>query len=239
MSVPTSKTLNLIVSSRWLYTPRSCAVLYVPKHNQHFLRTTLPTSWGFISGPSSAETPKSVLEDPNAVKEKTPFEELFEFVATSDDSAYICVPAALKFRKEVCGGEEAVMSYCIKLANEAADAVASILGTDVLQEPDLRPGEISNMRQCAMATVRLPVAVADEPVSGALVTVSPKEAPGVFVWIQKTLLSKHNTFVPVFRHGSWLWTRLSVQTFLEKSDFEWLGGILRDLCEQVARKAHK
>jgi len=125
------------------------------------------------------------------------------------------------------------MSYCIKLANDAADAVAAILGTDVLQEPDLKASEISNMRQCAMTTVRLPIAVADEPVPGALVTVSPKEAPGVFTWIQNTLMSKHDTFVPVFRHGSWLWTRLSGQIFLEKSDFEWLGGILRDMCEQV------
>jgi hypothetical protein len=199
------------------------------------MRTTLPTSWGFIAGPSSPATPQSVLEDPNAVKEKSQFEELFEFVATSDDSAYICVPAALKFRREVCGGEESIMSYCIKLANEAADAVAAILGTDVLQEPDLKPGETSNMRQCAMTTVRLPIAVADEPVSGALVTVPPKKAPGVFGWIQKTLMQEHDTFVPVFRHGSWLWTRLSGQTFLEKSDFEWLGGILRDLCDRIAR----
>ncbi|KAJ5136347.1 hypothetical protein N7448_004901 [Penicillium atrosanguineum] len=224
---------------KWLYTPRSCAVLYVPKRNQHFMRTTLPTSWGFISDLSSPETPRSLLDDPNAVKEKTPFEGLFEFVATSDDSAYICVPAALKFRKEVCGGEDAVMSYCINLAIEAADVVANILGTDVLQEPDLKPGEVSNMRQCALATVRLPIAVSDEPVAGAAVTISPNEAPGVFSWIQTTLMTEHDTFVPVFRHGPWLWTRLSAQTFLDKSDFEWLGGILRDLCEQVAKKEGK
>jgi hypothetical protein len=203
------------------------------------MRTTLPTSWGFIADPSSPETPQSVLNDPNAAKSKTPFEELFEFVATTDDSAYICVPAALKFRKEVCGGEKAVMDYCINLAIEAADAVANILGTDVLQEPDLKPGETSNMRQCAMATVRLPIAVSDELVSGALVTISPEEAPGVFSWIQKTLMTQHDTFVPVFRHGPWLWTRLSAQTYLDKSDFEWLGGILLDLCEQVAKKEGK
>ncbi|KAJ5125581.1 hypothetical protein N7526_007758, partial [Penicillium atrosanguineum] len=189
--------------------------------------------------PLVPETPRSLLDDPNAVKEKTPFEGLFEFVATSDDSAYICVPAALKFRKEVCGGEDAVMSYCINLAIEAADVVANILGTDVLQEPDLKPGEVSNMRQCALATVRLPIAVSDEPVAGAAVTISPNEAPGVFSWIQTTLMTEHDTFVPVFRHGPWLWTRLSAQTFLDKSDFEWLGGILRDLCEQVAKKEGK
>ncbi|KAJ6126924.1 hypothetical protein N7523_002536 [Penicillium sp. IBT 18751x] len=224
---------------KWLYTPRSCAVLYVPKRNQHFMRTTLPTSWGFIPSPSSTDTRQSVLADPNAVKKSTLFEDLFEFVATSDDSAYICIPTALQFRKEVCGGEEAVMSYCINLAIEAADIVANILGTEVLQEPDLKPGETSNMRQCAMATVRLPIAVSDEPVSGAAVTISPNEAPGVFSWIQTTLMKEHDTFVPVFQHGSWLWTRLSAQTYLDKTDFEWLGGILRDLCEQVVKKEGK
>ncbi|KAJ5380501.1 uncharacterized protein N7496_002929 [Penicillium cataractarum] len=225
---------------KWLYTPRSAAVLYVPKRNQHLMRTTLPTSWGFIPGADSPSTIASVLQDANAVKTKTPFEELFEFVATSDDSAYICVPAALKFRQEVCGGEDAIISYCIKLANEAADAVAAILGTDVMQEPDLKPGETSNMRQCAMTTVRLPIGVSDDgsTVPGAPVTVTSKEAPRVFGWIQTTLMEKHDTFVPVFRHGPWLWTRLSAQIFLEKSDFEWLGGILREMCDKVARKEY-
>ncbi|KAF3395737.1 hypothetical protein F1880_007294 [Penicillium rolfsii] len=225
---------------KWLYTPRSAAVLYVPKRNQHLLRTTLPTSWGFIPGTDSPATRDSVLQDANAVKTKTPFEELFEFVATSDDSAYICVPAALKFRQQVCGGEDAIISYCTNLANEAADAVAAILGTDVMQEPDLKPGEKSNMRQCMMTTVRLPIGVADDGsrVPGALITVNSQEAARVFGWIQTTLMAKHDTFVPVFRHGPWLWTRLSAQVFLEKSDFEWLGGILRDMCHQVARKEH-
>ncbi|KAK5798457.1 hypothetical protein VI817_004747 [Penicillium citrinum] len=226
---------------KWLYTPRSAAILYVPKRNQHFMRSTLPTSWGFIAAAGSAETMASVLQDPTQVKSQSPFEELFEFVATSDDSAYICVEAALKFRKEVCGGEEAIMGYCEKVANEGADVVANILGTDVLQEPGLKPGEKSQMRACALTTVRLPIAVADSSdggsmVPGTLVTLSTTEASRAFPFIQRQLLEKYNTFVPVFQHGPWLWTRLSGQIFLEKSDFEWLGGILRDLCEQVARR---
>lgn len=36
---------------------------------------------------------------------KSAFESLFEFVATSDDTPYLCIPAALHFRAEVCGGE--------------------------------------------------------------------------------------------------------------------------------------
>lgn len=179
----------------------------------------------------------SVLQDPNATKTQTPFEELFEFVATSDDSAYVCVPAALKFRREICGGEDAIMAYCHQLAYDGADIVAAALGTDVLQEPDLKPGEKSRMRQCAMATVRLPIAVDDGSGSGsgsgASTTISVEEASRVPAWIQNRLLERYDTFVPAFRHGSWLWIRLSAQVYLEKSDFEWLGGVLRDLCVQV------
>lgn len=163
-------------------------------------------------------------------------------MATSDDSAYLCIPAALKFREEVCGGEEAIMSYCQRVANEAADAVAAILDTEVMQEPDLKPGQESNMRKCAMTTVRLPLAVAaagreDETFDHTpLVVLSQAEAQLAFSWIQKKLMDDHRTFIPVFCHGSWLWTRLSGQTYLEKSDFEAVGGILRDLCERVAKK---
>jgi selenocysteine lyase/cysteine desulfurase len=237
--------MEVLTSSRWLYTPRSCAILYTPQRNQHLLRTTLPTSWGFIPNPESPETIASVLSDPNAATTKTPYETLFEFVATSDDSAYICVPAALEFREKVCGGEEAIMSYCQRVANEGADAVAAILGTEVMQEPDLKPGQSSNMRKCAMTNVRLPIAVAtagqgaDSFDHTPLVVLSQGEAPNAFSWIQKTLIDEHNTFLPVFRHGPWLWTRLSGQTYLEKSDFEAVGGILRDLCEKVAKKEFK
>ncbi|KAJ5826283.1 hypothetical protein N7474_003421 [Penicillium riverlandense] len=230
---------------KWLYTPRSAAVLYVPKRNQHFMRTTLPTSWGFIPAPTSAQTKASVLKDPQAPVTKSPFEELFEFVATSDDSAYLCVPAALKFRAEVCGGEDAIISYCERLANEAADAVSAALGTDVLQEPDLKPGEISNMRRCTMTTVRLPLAIAiasgEEQVKQPepLATFSEEDATLVEGWIKRTLMDQYKTFVPPFAHGPWLWVRLSAQVYLEKSDFEWLGGVLRDLCERAAKGEYR
>ncbi|KAJ5468250.1 hypothetical protein N7475_006002 [Penicillium sp. IBT 31633x] len=227
---------------KWLYTPRSCAVLYVPKRNQHLMRTTMPTSWGFIPAPDSQATGGSVLKDHNAPVTKTAFEELFEFVATSDDSAYICVPAALKFRAEVCGGEDAIIAYTQRVANEGADAVAAALGTDVMQEPDLKPGQESRMRRCAMTTVRLPIAIGGETKSfdyTPLAVLSEEEAPKAFTWIQSKLMDDYGTFLPIFPHGPWLWTRLSGQTYLETSDFEQVGGILRDLCERVAKREFK
>ncbi|PKY01626.1 putative aminotransferase [Aspergillus campestris IBT 28561] len=233
---------------KWLYVPRSCAVLHVPHHNQHLIRTTLPTSWGFIPGPTSPTTAPSPVESDG--DEKTPFERLFEFVATADDTPYLCVPAALRFRRDVCGGEDAIYAYLERLAREGADVVAAALGTDVLQERGLRGGEESLVRACGMGTVRLPVAVAvsgggdggtaaagingDDRVRG--VKIEADEAPTVTKWMQDTLIDKYGTFVPVFEHGGWLWVRLSAQVYLERKDFEWLGGVLREVCGSLRAK---
>ncbi|KAH2316256.1 hypothetical protein KXV26_005039, partial [Aspergillus fumigatus] len=148
----------------WLYTPRGSAILYVPLRNQHLIRTTLPTSWGFIPSPDSPTTAPSLMRSSGSGK--SAFEELFEFVATTDDTAYLCVPAALKFRSQVCGGEDRIYTYLEKLAMEAGNIVAAALGTEVMQEPGLKPGEV----------------------------------------------------------------------YLEKSDFEWLAGVLNELCNKLVKK---
>ena len=231
---------------RWLYVPRSCAVLHIPHHNQHLIRTTLPTSWGFIPAPNSPTTAPSPVESDG--DDKTPFERLFEFVATADDTPYLCVPAALRFRKEVCGGEEAIYAYLERLAREGADVVAGALGTDVLQEGGLERAEESLVRKCGMSTVRLPVFVAggasgtaagsgDDGTKG--VKVEADEALAVTKWVQDVLMDKYGTFVPVFEHGGWLWVRLSAQVYLERKDFEWLGGVLREVCLDVEKRQYR
>jgi hypothetical protein len=173
---------------------------------------------------------------------KSAFEELFEFVATTDDTAYLCVPAALKFRSQVCGGEDRIYAYLEKLAREAGDIVAAALGTEVMQEPGLKAGEVSQLRRCAMATVRLPFAVDvpggehDPKTATARLTLQAAQAADVAGEMQKALARDYGTFVPVFAHGGWLWTRVSAQVYLETSDFEWLGGALGELCNKVVRK---
>jgi selenocysteine lyase/cysteine desulfurase len=171
---------------------------------------------------------------------KSAFEELFEFVATTDDTAYLCVPAALKFRSQVCGGEDRIYAYLEKLALEAGDIVAAALGTEVMQEPDLKPGEVSQLRRCAMATVRLPFAVSggeqDPKTASARLTLQAAQVAEVAGEIQKALARDYGTFVPVFAHGGWLWTRLSAQIYLERSDFEWVAGVLSELCNKLVKK---
>ncbi|KAE8148384.1 pyridoxal phosphate-dependent transferase [Aspergillus avenaceus] len=216
---------------KWLYTPRGCALLYVPLRNQHHIRTTFPTSWGFIPASSDSTPPKAG---------KSAFERLFEWTSTTDDTPYLCIPAALHFRQTICGGEDAIYTYLETLANQAADSVAAALGTETMQEPGLQDGEACRLRQCGMTTVRLPIRVVDGAKS-VRETEHGAEVPGDMVpvvrdWFLRVLVEEFGTFVPVFVHGGWLWTRLSAQVYLERGDFEWLGGVLRACCQRVARE---
>ncbi|GCB21341.1 hercynylcysteine sulfoxide lyase [Aspergillus awamori] len=217
---------------KWLFVPRSCCVLYVPKRNQHLIRTTIPTSWGFIPSEDSPATAPSVMKSDDVTK--SAFESLFEFVATNDDTPYFCVPAALEFRKTICGGEERIYEYLERLANEAADIVAAALGTDVMEERDLQPGKQSNLRRCAMSTVRLPFTFREDlAASDSTVTLLRADEAGAVVrWFQTTLVEEHGTFVPFVEHGGWLWVRLSAQVYLERKDFEWLAEVLKVLCQR-------
>ncbi|KAL4894970.1 aminotransferase family protein [Aspergillus ambiguus] len=221
---------------KWLFVPRSCCVLYVPERNQHLIRTTMPTSWGYIPPPDAPETAPSVMQSGDSTK--TAFESLFEFVATNDDTPYFCVPEALKFRNEVCGGEQKIYFYLERLANEAANLVAMLLETDVLQEPNLGPGEQSQLRRCGMSTVRLPIATKDHSTTGrpSYYVLQEDEVGPTVNWFQTTLSYKYGTFVPIFAHGGWLWTRLSAQVYLEIRDFEWLGGILKEMCSDIKKR---
>lgn len=172
--------------------------------------------------------------------EKSAFESLFEFVATTDDTPYLCVPAALKFREEVCGGEDKIMTYCEKLAHEAGNAVAEALGTEVMCEPGVDPKILgaSQLRRCAFANVRVPLAVDDgsgkhKKNTADYAIVSAEEAPTVCRWIEKELMYTYKTVVPHFVHGDWVWARLSAQTYLGLDDFLWAAPILKGLCDEV------
>lgn len=226
---------------KWLYTPRGCAILYVPLRHQHLIRTTLPTSWGYIPAPDLASIGASTMQ--TAGGGKSAFESLFEFVATTDDTPYLCIPAAMKFRRETCGGDERIFTYLEELSNEAADLVAAELDTEVMQEPGIRHWKESLLRKCAMTTIRLPIPIqdgtdisADAGKKRVCTPLPADEVSGVCRWMQDTLVDEYDTFLPVFPHGGWLWTRLSAQVYLEKSDFEWVAPIVRELCERVGKK---
>ncbi|KOC11242.1 hypothetical protein AFLA70_617g000400 [Aspergillus flavus AF70] len=195
---------------KWLFVPRGCAVLYVPSRNQHLMRTTFPTSWGYRPKNATCQGQFRQTSD-----EQSEFETLFESFGTMDYSPFLCVADALRFRRMVCGGEEKIMRYNSELADRGGRTMARILGTAILDNV-----EGSLTRGCSMVNVRLPV-----DLEGRLEEVGE--------WIAKTLVRRHRTYVPVFVHAGQLWARVSAQVYLDEGDFVFLGEALKGLCDEV------
>ncbi|KAI0839809.1 aminotransferase family protein-like protein [Hypoxylon sp. FL0890] len=204
---------------KWLMVPRGCAVLYVPYRNQPLIRTTYPTAEGF-----EPETQRDLLS------QKSYFVSLFEKVSTIDTTPYICAIEALRFRSQVCGGEERVRDYCINMAREGGELMAAIMGTEVLEN------KTGTLRNCCFTNVRLPLEVTqvpqDEEHTGK---VPAAEAKAVADWITITSVEEFDTFIATRYYASAFWTRLSSQIYLDRRDFEWAANVLLDLCGRVKR----
>ncbi|KAI1906724.1 hypothetical protein LOZ61_006516 [Ophidiomyces ophidiicola] len=235
---------------KWLFTPLGSAVFHVPVRNQHLLRSTMPTSWGFLPAPDvlnhAAPGHKNAVRFRGGLPStgtKSEFEMLFEYVGTNDDTPYSCIPAALEFRQNVCGGEARIMEYCESLAFDGGNLVAKILGTEVLCEPGAENQTVrgaSAIRRCALVNVRLPIGVDDENgqhdgKERSYPVLKSEDAGVLGQWIEKELLFTYNTYVPVFQLGGWMWTRLSAQVYLDLEDFESTGHTLKDICERIGK----
>lgn len=200
---------------KWLHSPRGCAFLHVPLRNQPLIRSTLPTSHGYV--PLSSNGYASPLP---SVGVKSAFVKNFEFVGTVDNSPFVSVKDALTWREEVLGGEERVRAYLWKLAKEGGQRVADILGTSVLEN---KAGTLTN---CAMVNVWLPVKTEDVDAGAAQ-------------WAQKVLVDEYNTFIALGAHAGQWYTRLSAQVYLDTEDFEWAAKALKEVVERVKKGEYK
>ncbi|KAF2127609.1 PLP-dependent transferase [Dothidotthia symphoricarpi CBS 119687] len=210
---------------KWLHVPRGCAIFYVPVRNQHLIRSTLPTSHGFM--PKNAKIGSPFPKSAFVEAKKSAYVSNFEFVGTIDNAPFLCLPTALKWREEL-GGEEKIREYCFTLAKQAAQHVAEVLRTEMLDN------KTETLSQCCLTNVRLPISVAKAKEAAAKAGLESDEVGSlVRDWVSKTLISDYNTFVQtLFYNGAW-WTRLSAQVYLEMGDFEWAAQTLKNICERV------
>lgn len=114
---------------KWLHVPRGCAVFYVPLRNQGLIRSTVPTSHGFVP----RENGEKARFNPLPPSTKSVFVNAFEFVGTLDNAPYLCVRDSIEWRERVLGGEERILEYQESLARQGGRKVAEILGTKVLE----------------------------------------------------------------------------------------------------------
>lgn len=128
-----------------------------------------------------------------------------------DFSAYMTVPAALKFREDV-GGELAIMSFNHKLAVDGGTYMANELKTEVLQAE----AQIANI-----VDVRLPIRSPDNP------------RMNTNFWIETLLTRFPQIFVPAYKHGGQWWIRISAQIYNDLSDFEELAYVVTTICNEI------
>ena len=203
--------------------------MYVPFRNQHLIRTSFPTSWGY------EPRFKDDAAMANAASKRTSaFVHLFEMVSTIDATPYICVPEALKFRETVCGGEESIRNYCQDLVRAGGSRLAEILGTEVLENKS------RSLHRCCFTNVRLPLRIGPSPTSHengvqGRASVSVDDAPHVAQWIVDQTVKEFETFILTKFYDGAFWVRVSGQIYLGIEDFEWAGEILQNLCKRVER----
>lgn len=212
---------------KWLHVPRGCAVFYVPIRNQGLIRSTLATSHGYVSPNPSGRV------NPLPPSKKSRFVTEFEFVGTLDNTPYLCVKDAIKWREEVLGGEAKIIDYQRKLAREGGKRVAEILGTEVLEN---KKGTLTD---CAMVNVALPLVVTpeseEEDASKEGDVKIPRQSASKFTqWLLETMMHDYKTFMALCVHQDRWYVRLSAQVYLDMDDFEWAGTTLQEICKRAA-----
>ena len=148
------------------------------------------------------------------------FVHLFDKISTTDNTPYICVLEAVKFRAQICGGEEKIREYCQRIAHQGGKLMAAAMGTDILENKGQTLG------RCCFVNVRLP----QERTAAGIETAV---APSIAKWIQETIATEYETYIPIKFYAGSFWSRLSGQIYLSLSDFIWAGDVLIKLCDRV------
>jgi selenocysteine lyase/cysteine desulfurase len=210
---------------KWLHVPRGCAVFYVPERHHALMRSTIPTSHGFVPAPTEDGSPAMLSPLPPSAKSE--FVNSFQFVGSVDQSPALCVPAAIEWRKKLTWngktGEEAIYGYMEHIAREAGDSMAASLGTEVMNNVE------GSLTDCFFTNVRLPLSFEEVAQSDAVT------AWKILFWMSRVLIDDFDTFMGFnFYAGAW-WVRLSGQVYLTKEDFEWGTDVLKQVCERVKK----
>ena len=184
---------------KWFFAPAPAALLYVaPQH--HRAVHTFPISHTYIPNDGS-KIPDSL--------EETLLEDKFGFIGTADYSNYVVTQKAAEFRREVCGGENAITTYCYDLAKKAADHFAKEFNGEIL----VGGGKDDPLDiQTSMVNVFLPL-VEDFGVPEDDLMEAVNE-------IQVNLLQKYNVFIPFTVYKGRPLIRLSAQIYVDMQDFE-------------------
>lgn len=193
------------------------------------MRSSLPTSHGFV--PLKATQNKSVFNPMPSMEGRNLFAAQFEYTGTIDTAPTLCIPAALKFRGDICGGEDRIRAYRFELAEEGEKRVVEILGTKALP--------ISNGSRVNFANFWLPLSIASPGESDSPGRIPREDIPLVTEFMNQKFVDEYNCYVSIiFYNDAWL-ARFSAEIYLDLDDFVYGAQVLKTLCERVRRYEYK
>ena len=168
---------------KWMMAPKGCSFLYVKRELQP-LFDPLVISWGYQAvNPSHSR-----------------FLDYHQTQGTRDFSAFLAVPAAIRFMKE--NNWDRVAAHCRTLVTSNADRFCDLLSTSTLAP--LHHDFIGQM-------ISLP-----------LNTTQPEK-------LQRTLYDEYQVEIPVMRHGQQVFIRYSINGFNSQHDLDRLFYALEDI----------
>lgn len=185
---------------KWMLVPRGCAALYVAPQRHRAIQT-LPISHSYVL--PSAEL--SGAAEANLLVSK------FAFTGSAVLAAIACIPEALNFRQNVCGGEQAIRDYCEGLARQIPAVVARVW-------PGAEPIENA---EGTLATAMVSFYVPTAHLSRDFDAGDPAQFRRLLGHVTIDLVTNRHTFVPFNVHDDRLVIRFSAQVYTELLDFEY------------------
>ena len=182
---------------KWTLAPKGAAFLHAQPGSQHLLQP-LVVSWGW-------EPESTTLLDLDTARTSA-FVLQQEWQGTRDPSAYLAVPAALRFM--AAHDWPRVQARCHALLRQARQALQALTGL-----PQICPDSAEWYAQ--MATLPLPACDAGR--------------------LKRRLYDEYRIEVPIIEWGGRQFVRVSVQAYNTRQDLEALVGALRSLLPPVAR----
>ncbi|SMN22002.1 similar to Naumovozyma castellii NCAS_0A13310 hypothetical protein [Maudiozyma saulgeensis] len=198
---PDFLTTNL---HKWMSVPKSCAMLYVnPKH--HSTIQTNPISWSYI--------PNDIKEGSDEVADTVMIDK-FWYLGTVSYAPMLCVEEAIKFRKEICGGEKVIRNYQVQLRKEAIKLVIEQFGPGA----ELLENTRGTLNVPGMFNISFPVEEKYVPVVKYLID-NFHEWRKFKADCEGIMVAKDKSFAPFLVHNNKIYVRFSVFIINEASDY--------------------
>ncbi len=140
------------------------------------------------------------------------FYKRFLFTASNNYSSFYCIPEALKFVNEDCGGFDKIRSYCRKQGND----IIAHFGTDHLVSVTEPSADDLNF----MVTVKVDLPK-DKQEFFARSFKNKQFENEVRDFVLSDLLRKSRTFVQFGWHNNFLFVRFSCQIYTDLQEYFW------------------